>query len=151
MAANIFLQIDGIKGNSKVQGGTDQIEVFSFSHGISFPMTSGERSDQGDDRQGRVRHEDFTIVKKADDASPNLLLNCSSGKLLGKATLRIMGNDKKKIFSFEMEKVFITSVSVSGGPGDDPIETVTLNYASIKWTEGDNNSTDWSLEKNDRK
>ena len=151
MPSNIYLKIAGIDGASKVKGFEKQIEVFSFSHGVSFPMTSGARSDEGDDRQGRSHHEDFTIVKKADDTSPNLFLHCSSGKLLSNATLSIMGNDQKKIFAFELEKVFITSVSVSGGPGDDPIETVTLNYASIKWTEGVSNSTDWSLEKNDRK
>jgi type VI secretion system secreted protein Hcp len=151
MPSNIYLKIAGIDSDSKVQGFENQIEIFSFSHGVSFPMASSERSDEGDARQGRAHHEDFTIVKKTDKATPNLFLNCSQRKELGTATISVMGNEKKKIFSFELEKVFITSVSVSGGPGDDPMETVSLNYASIKWTEGASNSTDWSLEKNDRK
>ncbi|QRK05079.1 type VI secretion system tube protein Hcp [Archangium violaceum] len=151
MASSIYLKIDKISGASKNADFAGQIEVFSFSHGVSFPMTSGERSNEGDDRQGRSQHEAFTIVKKADDATPNLFLYCSSGEQVGKATISIQGNNKSKIFSFELDKVFITSVSISGSPGDDPMETVTLNYSSIKWTEGASNSTAWDLETNAKK
>lgn len=151
MPSNIYLKIDKAGGASKSADFKGQIEVFSFSHTISFPMTSGERSNEGDDRHGRTQHEAFTIVKKADDASPNLFLYCSSGEEVGKATISILGNNKSKIFSFELDKVFITSVSISGGPEDDPMETVMLSYSSIKWTEGASNSTGWDLETNAKK
>lgn len=151
MASNIFLKIDKVKGSSKHADYKDQIELSSFDHSVSFPMTTGERSNEGDDRHGRCEHEAFTIVKKADDASPNIFLYCSSGEEVGKATISIQGNNKSKIFSFELEKVFITEVSISGSPGEDPEETVKLSYSSIKWTEGASNSTGWDLEKNAKK
>jgi type VI secretion system secreted protein Hcp len=151
MPSNIYLKLDKAQGSSKIPDFKDAIELFSFSHGVSFPMNSGERSDQGEERQGRCQHESFTVVKKADKSSPNLYLYCSTGEEIGKATISIQGNNKNKIFSFEMDKVFITAVSISGGPGDDPIETVMLSYASIKWTEGASNSTGWDLEKNAKK
>src|SRR3712207_8258443 len=59
-------------------------------------------------------------------SSPNLYLYCSSGEEVGKATISIQGNNKNKIFSFELDKVFITAVSISGSPGRSEEHTSEL-------------------------
>lgn len=38
---NVFLEIDGIKGESTSAQGKDMIELLSWSHGVSMPLTHG--------------------------------------------------------------------------------------------------------------
>ena len=38
---NAFLEIEGIKGESTSAQGKDMIEILSFSHGVSMPLTAG--------------------------------------------------------------------------------------------------------------
>lgn len=150
MPESIYLKISKAQGSSKVQSYLNEIEVLSYSYGISFPMTLNERSNDGEvKRQGRPHHGELSITKLVDKASPNLYLSCSKGESVGTATLTVAGSEDSKIFTYEMTDVVITSVSVSGGTGGgDPSETVTLDYASITWKEGASNSTKWDRKTN---
>ena len=38
---NIFWEIEGIKGESTSAQGKDMIELLSFNHGVSMPLTHG--------------------------------------------------------------------------------------------------------------
>ena len=35
---------------------------------------------------------------------------------------------------YDLENSLVSSISVGGGNGDKPVETVTLNYSKITWT-----------------
>ncbi|MFE8600485.1 Hcp family type VI secretion system effector [Archangium violaceum] len=149
MPESIYLNIAKAKGSSKVQAYTSQIEVLSYSYGIAFPMSLNERSNDGEvTRQGRPEHGELSITKLVDKASPNLYLSCSKGESVGTATLTVAGSNDSKIFTYEMTDVVITGVSVSGGGEGDPVETVTLDYATITWKEGASNSTKWDRKAN---
>ena len=65
MPADIFIQINGIPGESTDDKHKDWIEVQSYSHGVS-QMGSGERSTGGAATGGRCDHQDFSIVKGMD-------------------------------------------------------------------------------------
>ena len=134
MAGDCFLKIDGIPGESTDDKHKDWIEVMSYSSGVS-QMAGGDRSTGGAASQGRCDHQDISIVKALDKASPTLNLFCCQGKHIAKVDIelcRATGN-KEKYMEYKMEDVIISSVSVGGGGGGLPTESVTFNYGKLTW------------------
>jgi len=139
---NIFLKFEGadpLKGESTSGDGKDQIELLSFSHGVSMPLSSGEKSNTSR-LHGRCYHQDFTVTKYVDKTTPMLNQYCSGGNNITKATITVYQASESQSASapidfctYTMENVIISSVSVGAGGGDLPIETVTLNYTKITW------------------
>lgn len=159
MAADIFLQIDGIKGESTDSEHKDWIELLSFNHSIS-QAASATANSAGGGTTGRCQHQDYSITKYVDLASPKLYELASSGKHIKDVTiemLRASGDKRVKYMVVKMEQVVISHVSPSGG-GDFPTESVSFNYGTIKWTytqqkradgsQGGNTAGGWSLVEN---
>lgn len=137
MAVDIFAKFDSIKGESTDDKHKDQIEVLSFSHGIHQNVSS-TASSAGGAATGRSEHDDFTIVKHIDAATPKLLEACAKGQHLKDVTIEICraGGDKLTFMVIKMEQVMVSHVIPSGtAKGDDdlPTESVSLNYGSITW------------------
>jgi len=134
MAGDCFLNIDGIPGESTDDKHIDWIEIMSYSSGVA-QMAAGDRSTGGAATGGRCSHQDFSIVKEMDKASPTLNLFCCQGKHIPKVVVelcRATGN-KEKYMEYKMEDVIISSVSVSGGGGSLPTESLTFNYGKLTW------------------
>jgi type VI secretion system secreted protein Hcp len=134
MAGDCFLKIDGIPGESTDEKHKEWIEVMSYSHGVS-QMAGGDRSTGGAATSGRCSHQDFSIVKALDKASPTLDLFCCQGKHIPNVVVelcRATGN-KEKYMEYKMTDVIVSSVSVGGGGGGLPTESVTFNYGKITW------------------
>ncbi len=134
MAADVFLQIDGIPGESTDEKHKDWIEILSYSHGVS-QSGAGSRSSGGAATAGRCNHQDFSVVKTLDKASPELNLHCCNGKHIKKMTLQLCRatGDKQPYMDYLFEDVIISSVSIGGGGGDIPTESVTFNYGKLNW------------------
>ncbi|MHC4213635.1 MAG: Hcp family type VI secretion system effector [Planctomycetota bacterium] len=134
MAVDCFLQIDGIKGESTDEKHKEWIEILSFNHGVS-QMASGDRSTGGAATGGRCDHQDFSIVKSIDKATTPLNLTCCQGKHIPKITLELCrATEKKELYmEYKFEDVIISSVSIGGGGGGLPTESVTFNYGKITW------------------
>jgi type VI secretion system secreted protein Hcp len=134
MPADIFLQINGIPGESTDDKHKDWIEVLSYSSGVS-QRSSGERSTGGAATGGRCDHQDFSIVKSLDKASPELNLHCSNGKHIDKITIELClaTGDKQPYMVYKLVDSIVSSVSIGGG-GGRPTESVTFNYGAIYWT-----------------
>lgn len=135
MPADVFLQINGIPGESTDEKHQNWIEVLSYSHGVS-QMSSGERSTGGAATGGRCDHQDFSIVKSLDKASPLLNLHCSDGKHIDKITIELCRatGDKQPYMLYKLVDSVVSSVCINGGGGGIPTETVTFNYGAIYWT-----------------
>jgi len=136
MAFDAFMKVDGIDGESTDDKHKDWIELISFSHGLVQPV-SGSRSTSGAASSERCDHQDFSIVKKLDKASPELYLHCCHGRHIPKITVELCRAtaDKTKYMAFDLEDVIVTSVMPSGtGGGDLPMENVTFNYGKITWS-----------------
>ena len=136
MSGTNFIEIDGIKGETTAAQGKDKIEVLSWSHGVSMPLTSGASNTAR--AHGRSVHQDFTFTKYIDITTPTLNLKCTGGDDIKKVELTVFQADKAdgpdvQYYTITMEDVILTSVSIGGG-GDRPIETVTFNYRKIKWS-----------------
>ena len=133
MAGDCFLKIDGIPGESTDDKHKDWIEIMSYSSGVT-QMSAGERSTGGAATGGRCSHQDISIVKGMDKASPTLNLYCCQGKHIPNVVIelcRATGN-KEKYMEYKMEDVIISSVSVGGG-GGVPTESATFNCGKITW------------------
>lgn len=135
MSSTIFCKIDGIAGESTDANHKGEMELMSFSHGVSQPR-SATVSTAGGGTAGRCNHTDMTITKSLDSASPVLNQTCCTGKHIASVviTLRRADGDKSVPYMvYKLSEVVISSVSVGGGSDSVPIETVTLNYAKIEW------------------
>lgn len=134
MPGDAFLKIEGIPGESTDAKHKDQIEILSYSHGVS-QMASASESTAGGKTAGRCDHQDFSIVKELDKASPLLNLFCCKGEHIKKMTLELCAatGDKSPYMRYEFENLIISSVSIGGGGDGIPTESVTFNYNKINW------------------
>jgi type VI secretion system Hcp family effector len=135
MASTIFCKIDGIKGESTDANHKDEIELLSYSHGVSQPR-SATASTAGGGTTGRCNHTDFSIVKTMDSSSPVLNQQCCTGKHIKEVvvTLRRADGDKSVPYMvYKLSDVVLSSVSIGGSSDSVPTESVTFNYAKIEW------------------
>jgi type VI secretion system secreted protein Hcp len=161
-SANMFVKIDGVKGETTDKGHKDEIEMLGFSHGISQP-TSSSRSSAGGATTERCIHQDFNFTKMMDLSTCDLIQYCCSGKSIKTVTVscyRADDSGKDILYiKYTMKKCIVSSISV-GGSGDTPTENISLNYASIEWDytqqkEGGGSAgkkaAQWNLETNTEK
>ena len=137
MAYDMFLKIDNIQGDSTDDGHKKWIEVVSFAHRISQP-SGGALSAQGVHTGARADHDDFSLVKRMDSASPVLAQHCCTGKHIPNITFelcRAMG-DKTTFMIYTFKDSIVASVSPSGSADTEdpiPMEEVTFRYGQIEW------------------
>lgn len=138
MAFDCFIKIDGVPGESTDDKHKDWIEVLSYSHGLSQPA-SGSVSSGGSRSAERCDHQDFSVVKTLDKASPKLALFCCNGSHVKNVTVELCraGGDKQPYMKYLMNDVIISSVRPGGsaqGGETLPLEEVSFNYGKIQWT-----------------
>jgi type VI secretion system secreted protein Hcp len=136
MAIDVYLQIDGIKGESSDDKHKEWIECSSVHWGIVQPK-SATASTGGGHTAERAELADVTFTKHADLSSPILMQTCAAGKTIPKAKLEFMradGNGERiKYFEIELENVLIGHIEPDLHPGDILAEHVGLKYSKIKW------------------
>ncbi|HEX7986175.1 MAG TPA: type VI secretion system tube protein Hcp [Duganella sp.] len=160
MAIDVYLQIDGIKGESADSVHKDWIECKSVQWEVLQPK-SATASSAGGHTAERTEHKDIVISKLADLATPLLLQTCSSGKTIPKAKFEFLRADGQgeriKYFEIELENVLISSVAPQVQPGDILSENVSIKYSKVKWKytqqkvgggSGGNTSGGWDLSAN---
>ena len=133
MAVDMFLKIDDIKGDSIDHKHAGEIEVLSWSWGVTQTGTTHSGTGGG---AGKANVHDVTVTKWVDSASPKLLLNCCTGKHLKEANLvvRKAGDKPLEYVKMKLEDLLITSVQTGGSGGDDRLqETLSLNFAKIEF------------------
>lgn len=131
----LILDIPKINGESLLDGYKDKIEVLSFSHGIAMQITGDVSNTER--TSGKPNHQDFTFTKYMDASTPHLNDACNKATGLGTVKFFILRNDGTDmliLMEYEMSNVIISSVSIGGGGGDKPVETITLNYSALKQT-----------------
>jgi type VI secretion system secreted protein Hcp len=134
VAGAIFLKIDGIDGESAFDGHKGEIDVLSWSWGVS---QTGTTHTGGGGTAGKANVQDLSFMHGVDLATPNLLKNCFNGKHIKSALLtqRKAGGDKSLPFlTIKMSDVIISAVQPSGSDGGErPMESVTLNFAEVEF------------------
>lgn len=129
MAVEAFLDLEGIEGESQAQGFEDQIDVLSYSWGMTQSGTTHMGSGSGG---GKVSVQDLTITKYLDKASVNLVQHCCNGKHIpsGTLTVRKAGGDEAVEYNvIDLTDIIVTSVQTGGSGGDDRLlETASFNF-----------------------
>jgi type VI secretion system secreted protein Hcp len=158
MASDVYLQIDGVTGESNDSAHKGWIEVQSIDWGVVQP-TSDTVSTSGGHTVGRAVFDALRITKLVDLASPKLMELAAQGKTIPKAKLEFFRSDGTgplKYYEVTLENVLVSSnrKSFSGGLIADQF---TLRYARIteRYTQqkiaggaGGNSSGGWDLAAN---
>jgi type VI secretion system secreted protein Hcp len=125
--ADMFLQLDGIKGESQDTVFQDAIEILSFSWGV---QNTGSAQYQLGSGQGKVQVQDLHLTKRIDKSSPSLLQASVTGKHISSGTLSIRkaGGDAALVYlTYALTNILVSSVSTGSG-GAEVHESVTLNF-----------------------
>lgn len=145
MAANILLKIDGVDGESKIDGHEKEIDILSASWGASQSASTHFGGGAG---TAKVNVHDLSITKRVDAASADLFLKTCTGQHYDTATLVYMksgGNDNTQVpyLQYEMTEVYVSSMHQSGGGDQFAQENVSLSFAKVKisyWPQNDDGS-----------
>jgi type VI secretion system secreted protein Hcp len=161
MAVDCFLKLEGpdLKGEARAAGHEDEIEVRSWSWGLS---QAGAMHQAGSRGVGKASVQDLRLIKQVDAATPGLVQACLSGTQFQKATLVCLraGGDGRGIpyVTIVMQRVLITALDDAGG-GEAPLENLSLNFAEVilRYTRqnadgsaGDETAIGWSIRENKR-
>ena len=130
MAADIFAKLGDIKGESFDDKHKDEIEVLSFSWGVTSQNAPGAPGPVGA-AAGKASFKDLTITHTIDKASPLLLQACATGMHLKEATIthRKSGKGQQEFLIIKMNDVIITGVQHSDG--NTSSEIVNLTFAKV--------------------
>jgi type VI secretion system secreted protein Hcp len=131
MAVDMFLKLDGIKGESKDKTHKDEIHIESFSWGLNQTGAFGTGGGGG---AGKVNVHDISITKAVDKATPELMLHCANGKHIPFAwvTFRKAGENPLEYMKIKFSDLLVSSVQESGhGGGDILSESVSLNFSKF--------------------
>lgn len=128
MAVDMFLKLDGIKGEAQDKTWKDQIDVLAWSWGVS---NSGSTHMGGGSGAGRANFQDISLTKWIDKASPILWQHSTTGKHIasGQLVCRKAGGTQMEYIIIDIKDILITSVSIGGSGGEDRLtENVSLNF-----------------------
>lgn len=143
MASDIFAKLGDIKGESQDDKHKDEIEVLSFSWGVS---NAGSAARGGGMGTGKADFQDLIFTKHVDKSSPKLVLNCAKGEHMPTATvvMRKAGGEQKEYLKITLNDVMISGFQTSGADGGEVLtESITLNFGkiSVEYFEQDNKGT----------
>lgn len=138
MAVDMFLKLDGIKGESKDHKHGGEIHIESFSWGMS---QTGAHGSGGGGGAGKVSVHDISITKHVDSSTCNLMLACCTGKHIkeGLITVRKAGDKPVEYLKIKLEDILISGVQEAGHGSEFLSENVTINFAKfhVQYTEQD--------------
>jgi type VI secretion system secreted protein Hcp len=159
MAVDVFLKLDGIKGESTDDKYKNEIDVLSWSWGMTQSGTTHLGPGAG---SGKVQVSDLSFSKYCDTATPAIMKHCCDGKHIPSGLLVVRkagGESQVEYFKVKMEEILITSYQTGGSKDglDRIVEHLTLNFAkylatytsqTVKGTAGAAASQGWNMATN---
>jgi len=129
-AVDYFLKIEGVDGESTDSKHKGQIEIDSFSWGVS---NSGAMASGGGGGAGKATFHDIHFTTHVSKASPKLMQAAATGEHLKTfdLTVRKAGGTQMDYYIVHLEDVLVSSYSSSGSSGEVPMESVSFNYQKI--------------------
>jgi type VI secretion system secreted protein Hcp len=129
VASDIFAKIGDIKGESLDDKHKDEIEVLSWSWGMSNAGPARVGSGGG---AGKASFHDLSFTHNIDKASPVLMQRCATGTHLKEATIthRKAGKGQQEFLIVKMNDVIVTAVTNGDSQGSH-VETVSLAFAKV--------------------
>ncbi len=131
MSADMFMKLDGVQGEAQDKTHKNEIELLSYAFGLHQQGKSDSGLGAG---AGKVLFEDLHFTKRVDKSTPNLLVNCATGKPSATSviTVRKAGGDQQEYLKITMTNVIVSSYNSAGAEGDVPLESISFNFESVK-------------------
>lgn len=141
MASNMYIKFiePNIVGSSTAGEHAKEIEILSWSHGFVQP-TNPTRSTAGSGSVEQATHQNLTFTKFMDAATTELLRACWAGNQFKQVLLTCHRSDGAKdnkpvqYLKIDMQHVIVSNYSISGGPGELPVENISLDYGVLQYT-----------------
>jgi len=130
MASDIFAKLGDIKGESLDDKHKDEIEILSYSWGVTNAGSMGYGSGGG---EGKAQFHDLSFTHKIDKASPVLMQYCATGVHLKEATIthRKAGKGQQEFLVIKLNDVIVTGVTHGGNGGEGSSENVSIAFAKV--------------------
>jgi type VI secretion system secreted protein Hcp len=133
VALDIFLKVAGIKGESTDVQHREEIEVASFSWGLSRQRTTSTGGGAG---ASKADFQDLHVVTNVSQASPQLFLAGAAGRQIETAILtcrKVSGGTQQDFLKYTLSDVLVASYRTDSKAEDSvPVDEVSFTYAQIK-------------------
>ena len=154
---DVFLKLDGIKGESADDKHKGEIDIESFAFGSEAPVV-GSGSQSTGAGAGKVTVSTFSITKKIDKSSPILQRDLATGKVIKSGEVDVVHTTNKgelQVASYKVTDLALKSISIKGEgqtvDGSFKAMQITLgsgqNQVSVKWNKVQNTGS-WNIVKN---
>ena len=133
MAIDTHIKFDGVDGESTHKDHKGEIEVLSWSWGVS---NASSVSSGGGSGKGKAVPGAFHFTHNYDKASPVLAKQCAQGKHFKQVvvTSRKSGEGQKDFLKITMKEVFVSAVQPNCiHQGGDILESVSMSYGEIEF------------------
>jgi len=133
MAADYFLQITGIAGESTDAKHKNWIDVLSWTWGET---NAGSVQVGGGGGAGKVQMQDFQFTTRMSKASPALFLACATGQHMKEAKLAAVkaGAMQQEFLTWTFSDVLVSSYQTQGAGGDLVMDAVSLSFSKLQVT-----------------
>ena len=130
MAVDVYLKINGIPGESADSKHKAEIDVLSYSWGVT---QTGTMSYGGGGGAGKANFGDFSFMMRMNKATPKLMESCASGKHIKLATLscRKAGGKQLDYMIYKFHDLLISSYQTSAS-SEEPMESISFNYSKME-------------------
>ena len=140
-ATDLYLKIDGIKGESKMKGYEGAIDVLAWSWGVSnsgHPLFGA----------GKTNVQDFSWTQYLDSSYPDLFSKLTTGTDPGKATLYAVkpGVGGYNYFQAIFDGNLLSSLSTGGSGGEDRFTlnaTMAMTSITLRYLPDPTKPTQW--------
>lgn len=132
LAADYYLEIPGIDGGSVEKDFEDDIEVLSFNWKLSNTKPTGP---SGGGTASRPVFGDLEWTQVVNQSIPKLFAGVAAGEAFDKVTLSFvdLGEERPyRYFTMTFEDATLTSLSLAGNSGGDPLASLSLSYTGIE-------------------
>jgi type VI secretion system secreted protein Hcp len=132
MPTDYFMKIDTVPGDSTDSKHKNEIEVVSWSWGLTNPGAGGVGGGGG---AGKAEIQDLHFTARTSKASPVLFINCAKGVHHKTAVLtaRKPGASPHEYLVVTLSDAQISSYQVAGNENDDlPLDQVSLVFGKIQ-------------------
>ena len=132
MTEDYFLKITGVQGESRDNAHKDEIEVESWTWGLSKPAVTGPGG------AGRATFQDFSILKRVDKSSPRLAQAGVKGEHFPEAVLaarRAEGpNFSTDFLVIRLSDITISSYEEAGESQSAPMDSIDIVFSRIEYS-----------------
>ena len=135
MPADMYLKIEGIDGESQDRNHKGEIEILSYSWGVTQTGAAGG----GGGGAGKANLQDFHFVHPVDKSSPKLMSSVCQGNHIREATLSLAsthGKSKGDFLKIKLTDILVSSVRPGGSSATDnqAMEAVSLNFVKLEYS-----------------